>query len=226
MAIQPTIYITASDQSRNGKTLLARLLADYLMLDGADPFLFDTDAPDGPLRNFFPGRTAMVDFAAIRGQMKLFDTILAAPGRDYIIDLPARHLESFLGTERDLKFFSECKKQGFRIFFFFVVDDRMISVRAAREAKENTGIDLFVPVRNMHVRSAWPEDGGALTMPFLAAPIASAINNRRFSFRSFVQGDFQGLSEDQAQELQVFLYETLNNISNLEPVYSLNVLKQ
>jgi hypothetical protein len=225
MAIQPTIYITASDQSRNGKTLLARLLADYLMLDGSDPFLFDTDAPDGPLRNFFPGRTAMVDFAAIRGQMKLFDTILAGPGRDYIIDLPSRHLESFVGTERDLKFFAECKKQGFRIFFFFVVDDRMVSVRAAKEASENTGIDLFVPVRNMHVRSAWPEDGGALTIPFLGAPVASAINNRRFSFRAFVQGDFQGLPEDHAQELQVFLYDTLNNISNLEPVYSLNVLK-
>jgi hypothetical protein len=225
MAIQPTIYITASDQSRNGKTLLARLLADYLMLDGADPFLFDTDAPDGPLRNFFPGRTAMVDFAAIRGQMKLFDTILLSPGRDYIVDLPSRHLESFLATERDLKFFSECKKQGFRIFFFFVVDDRMVSVRAARETREQKGIDLFVPVRNQHVRSAWPEDDGALTIPFLAAPVATAVNNRRFSFRAFVQGDTQGLSEDHALQLQAFLYEVLNNLNNLEPVYSLQALK-
>ena len=75
MAITPTIYVVVSDQHRNGKTLLARLLSDYLLLDGRDPFLFDTDAPDGPLRNFFPGRTALADFAAIRGQMKLFDTI-------------------------------------------------------------------------------------------------------------------------------------------------------
>ena len=52
MAYTPTVYITASDQHRNGKTLLARLLADYLLLDGRDPFMIDTDAPDGPLRNF------------------------------------------------------------------------------------------------------------------------------------------------------------------------------
>jgi hypothetical protein len=225
MAIQSTIYITASDQSRNGKTLLARLLADYLMLDGRDPFLFDTDAPEGPLRSFFPGRTALVDFAAIQGQMKLFDTILAGPGRDYIIDLPLRHVERFLEAEADLSFFSESRKQGFRVFLFYVVDERTQSVRAAKLTRERRGIDLFVPVRNMQVGSAWPEDDGSLTIPALNPGLSAVVNNKRFSFRAFVQGDVQGLPDQQAQVLQAFLYETLSNLNNLEPVYSLGVLK-
>jgi hypothetical protein len=226
MAVQPTIYVVASDQHRNGKTLLARLLVDYLMLDGRDPFVIDTDAPDGPLRNFFPGRTALADFAAITGQMKLFDTILAAPGRDYIVDLPARHTENFFAAERDLGFFAECKKQGFRIFLFFVVDQSFVSLKAAQTLQHYPGVDLFVPVRNLLVRSNWPEDDGALTMPYLAAPLASAVGNRRFSFRAFVQGDTQGLAPDAVQLLQNFLYEVLNNLSNLEPVYSLGALKK
>jgi hypothetical protein len=226
MAVQPTIYIVASDQHRNGKTLLARLLVDYLMLDGRDPFVVDTDAPDGPLRNFFPGRTALADFTAITGQMKLFDTILASPGRDYVVDLPARHTESFFAAERDLGFFSECKKQGFRIFLFFVVDQSFASLKAAQSLQHYRGVDLFVPVRNLVVRSIWPEDDGALTMPYLAAPLASAIGNRRFSFRAFVQGDPQGLSADAVPVLQNFLFEVLNNLSNLEPVYSLGTLKK
>ncbi len=226
MAIQPTIYIIASDQHRNGKTLLARLLVDYLMLDGRDPFVIDTDAPDGPLRSFFPGRTALADFAAIKGQMKLFDTLLAAPGRDYVIDLPARHTENFFAAERDLSFFLECKKLGFRIFLFFVVDQSIISLKAARLLQHYPGVDLFVPVRNQLVRSAWDEDDGSLTLPFLPAPVASAISNKRFSFRNFVQGDTQGLAADMVPELQTFLYETLNNLSNLEPVYSLKTLQK
>jgi hypothetical protein len=226
MAVQPTIYIVASDQHRNGKTFVSRLLVDYLLLDGRDPFVIDTDAPDGPLRNYFPGRTALADFAAIKGQMKLFDTILASPGRDYVVDMPARHTESFFAAERDLSFFAECKKAGFRVFLFFVVDDSFTSLKAARALEHYPGIDLFVPVRNMMVRSSWPEDDGALTIPYLAAPVASAITHRRFSFRAFVQGDLQGLGDDMVPQLQSFLYDTLSNLSNLEPVYSLKGLQK
>jgi hypothetical protein len=226
MALEPTLHVVASDQNRNGKTLLARLLTDYLLLDGHDPFLIDTDAPDGPLRAFFPGRTALADFASIRGQMKVFDTILAAPGRDYVIDLPARHSESFFAAEQDLGFFREAKAAGFRVFLFFLVDEGFPSLKAARAAQRCPGVDLFVPVRNLMVRSSWPEDDGALTMPYLSAPVASIIGNRRFSLRAFVQGEQQGLSTEQVAELQAFLFETLNGLSNVEPHYSLSTLKR
>lgn len=226
MALAPTIYIIASDQHRNGKTLLARLLADYHLLDGRDPFLIDTDAPDGPLRNFFPGRTTLADFASIRGQMRVFDTILASPGRDYIIDLPARHFEPFFAAERDLRFFAECRRVGFRIFLFFVVDNSFASLRAARGLEHYPGVDLFVPVRNQFVRSQWPEDDAALFIPYMPAPLAMAIGNRRFSLKNFVQGDTQGLPPDQVSQLQSFLYEVLNNINNLEPLLTMRGLRR
>ncbi|MFO1033787.1 MAG: hypothetical protein U1E15_06850 [Hyphomicrobiales bacterium] len=221
MATAPTVHIVCSDQHRNGKTLLARLLVDFLMLDGRDPFCVDTDAPDGPLRTFFPGRTALADFAAITGQMKLFDTILASPGRDYVIDLASRHLDRFFQTAADLDFFAECHKAGFRIFVFFIVDNSFSSLKAAYALQRTAGVDLFVPVRNMLVRSHWPENEGALTLPFLAAPVASAIANRRFSLRSFVNGDPQGLAPDMEQELRAFLYEVLNGLNGLEPLRAL-----
>lgn len=222
----PTVHIVCSDQHRNGKTLLARLLVDYLLLDNRDPFIVDTDAPDGPLRNFFPGRTTLADFAAIKGQMKLFDTILAAPGRDYVIDLPARHTENFFHTARDLDFFAACKEQGFRIFVFYMVDNTFTSLKAAQTLQRDKSIDLFVAVRNGQVGSTWPEDDGALTLPFLPAPVASAIANRRFSLREFVQGDPQGLDSAMVLQLQNFMLEVLNSFHNLEPIHSLKMLKQ
>jgi hypothetical protein len=224
MAQSPTVYVIASDQHRNGKTLLARIIADYLLLDGRDPFLIDTDAPDCPLRAYFPGRTALADFAAITGQMKLFDTILGSPGRDYVVDLPVRHMENFFAAERDLNFFREAHAQGFRIFLFFIVDNSFTSQKMARSLQYHPGVDLFVPVRNMMVKSTWPEEDGALTLPFLPAPVASAIGNRRFSLRGFVQGEMQGLNEQDASALQSFLYEVLGNLTNLEPALSLKGL--
>lgn len=225
MAYTPTVYITASDQHRNGKTLLARLLADYLLLDGRDPFMIDTDAPDGPLRNFFPGRTALADFAIMPGQMKLFDTIIASPGRDYVIDLPARHTDGFFQAVTELNFFEELKKLGFRIIVFYIVDRQPASLRAAKIIQKFPNIDLFVPVENQHVGSFWPKSEGDLVIPALPQALAIAIADRRFSLRGFVLGDTQHIAEEYQPILSNFLYEVLNNLGNLEPLVSLQNLR-
>jgi hypothetical protein len=221
----PTVYITASDQHRNGKTFLARLLADYLMLDGRDPFMIDTDAPDGPLRLYFPGRTALADFAQIHGQMKVFDTILASPGRDYVIDLPARHMEGFFKACSELHFFEEAKRAGFRIILFFIVDRSLHSLKAARALETTSGIDLMVPVINEYIGSQWPDHDGALIIPNLNKDIATAISDRRFSLRNFVLGEAQGLSEEHQHELNTFMYDLLNTLNNLEPLITVKALR-
>jgi len=223
---QPTVHIVCSDQHRNGKTLLARLLVDFLLLDGRDPLVIDTDAPEGPLRAFFPGRTTLADFAAITGQMKVFDTIMNSPGRDYVIDLPVRHREAFFAAARDLNFFEECHKTGFRVFVMFIVDSSLASLKIARQVREDRSIDLFVPVRSMLVNSQWPADEGALTLPLLPAPLASAISNKRFSLREFINGDPQGLDDDMAHTLRTFMYEVLTGLNNLEPINTLEALKR
>ena len=226
MAHIPTVYITASDQHRNGKTLLARLLADYLMLDGHDPFMIDTDAPDGPLRNYFPGRTALADFSQMQGQMKLFDTILASPGRDYVVDLPVRHMENFFKAVGELNFFDEVHKAGFRIFVFFIVDRTTTSLKVARSIQEFPSIDLFVPVRNEFVGSNWPKEESGLVIPALPQALAFAITEKRFSLRSFVLGDTQHLPPEYHTMLSTFLYDVLGNLGNLEPLASLKSLRE
>jgi hypothetical protein len=225
VANTPTVYITASDQHRNGKTLLARLLADYLMLDGRDPFMLDTDAPDGPLRNFFPGRTALADFAQMQGQMKLFDTIIASPGRDYVVDLPARHLEGFFKAVSELHFLEETAKAGFRIILFFIVDRSSSSLKAARAHEHIKGVDLFVPTINNFVGSHWPNSDGAFIIPALPQAISFAISEKRFSLRNFTLGDPQGLDNELQPTLSNFLFDVLGNLSNLEPLISLNTIK-
>jgi hypothetical protein len=224
VAQAPTLYISCSDQHRNGKTFLARLLVDYLMLDGRDPFAIDTDAPDGPLRAFFPGRTALADFSQISGQMKVFDTILASPGRDYVLDLPVRHMESFFKAVAELNFFEEAHRAGFRIMVFYVVDRATTSLKSARAVQEFPGIDMFVAVTNEFVGSSWPRGEGCLALPELPRNLAIAISDKRISLRSFVLGDRQNLPENQINMLSSFLSQTLANLANIEPIFSLKQL--
>jgi hypothetical protein len=226
VAQAPTLYISCSDQHRNGKTFLARLLVDYLMLDGRDPFAIDTDAPDGPLRSYFPGRTALADFSQISGQMKVFDTALASPGRDYVIDLPVRHMEPFFKAVAELDFFEEAHRAGFRVMVYYIVDRSATSLKAARAIQEFPGIDMFVAVANEFVGTSWPRDEGCLVLPELPRNLAIAISDKRISLRSFVLGDRQNLPENQINMLNSFLSQTLANLANIEPIFTLKQLTE
>lgn len=221
MAEKPTIHIIASDANRNGKTLLARLLADYLLLDKRDPFLIDTDAPEGPLRHFFPGRTVLADFDKIPGRMKVFDTILASPGRDYVVDLPQRHMHPFFTATSELDFWAEARRLGFRVFIYFVVDRAATSLRAAKEIEQLAKADLFVAVRNDHVGSSWPAHEPSLHLSSLPRHLAVEISDKRFSLSQFVLGEEQQLPHADVIKLNQFLVEALDEINGLEVVVSL-----
>jgi hypothetical protein len=223
---RPAVYIICSDQHRNGKTLLARVLVDYLLLEDRDPFAIDADAQKAPLRGFFPGRTALVDLEAITGQMKVFDTILASPGRDYVIDLPALQTERFFAVADDLNALAAMHEAGFRIVVFFVVDKRQASALIAEAMTRRAGIDLSVPVVNNYVGSSWGDRGYALIMPELNQSTIAAIANKRVSLRAVAEGDSEGLTEPQQREVIAFLSAVMRDLSDVDPIVSLNELKR
>jgi hypothetical protein len=227
LATRPVVYIVCSDQHRNGKTLLARALVDYLMLDGHDPFVIDADFPHGSLRSFFPGRTSVVDFETIRGQMTLFDTILGSPGRDYVVDLPATQTTRFCKAATDLGFFTEARRSGFAVVILFIVDKTAESLASAAEVEKMTKLDLLIPVRNAFVGSALPAkyDGLTVTMPALDPKCLALIANKRFSFREFLLGDEAAVPEPLRRSLKSFLYVVMSAFNGITPTLSQAVLK-
>ena len=112
MPAPPTIYIVCSDRGRNGKTLLARVLTDHLLIDERDPFCFDLSAPEGALRAYFPGRTALIDINDENTRAKLFDIILSRTGRDYVIDVPGAQFARFCEAAADNTLPAEPRANG------------------------------------------------------------------------------------------------------------------
>lgn len=221
MAENPTVHIIASDQTRNGKTLLSRLLADYLLLDSRDPFLIDTDPPDAPLRAYFPGRTQLADLDNVQGQIKIFDTILASTGRDYVIDLNARHTDAFFQQVKDLDFTTELKNRGYRIVVFFIVDSVLESAKAFRIISRTIRADLHLPVRNAFIGTSLPADENAFDLPLLNEQTFKQIVHRHFSIREFVLGDPQNLPPADDLALKRFVYTIMQGFTDLEPALRL-----
>jgi hypothetical protein len=227
MASPPLIVLVCSDRHRNGKTLLARVLVDFLLLEGRDPFVLDLGFPEGALRDFFPGRTALIDFAHVSGQMKIFDTILAGPGRDYVIDLPAQQLGRFCEAMGDLKFHEAASAAGFNFAVIFIVDEAEESLRSAAAVEDILMPDLFVPAANRFVGSALPDgvEGPTLTMERIDPDLHAIITNRRFSFRSFLLGEESGVPMRLRPNLKTFLHTLIAGFREFEPALSLLKLR-
>ena len=228
MPAPPTVFIICSDQVRNGKTLLSRVLVDFLLLEGHDPFCFDLSHPEGALRAFFPGRTTLVDFAMPESRAKVFDTILALSGRDYVIDVPAQHLARFCEAAGGDEFMARARAKDFRIAVLYIVDRDEKSLHTAVAVEELLQPDIFVPAGNRLVGSALPDGvpGPVLVMERMEDDLAAIVSNRRFSLRAFMQGDEAAVPVRSRGSLKNFLHGLVTGMREFEPALSLQSLRE
>lgn len=228
MPAPPTVFIVCSDQARNGKTLLARVLVDFLLMEGRDPFCFDLAHPEGSLRAYFPGRTALVDFSMPEGQAKVFDTMLTRAGRDYVIDLPARLLAGLCEAAAERGLADRAREKDFRLACLYVVDRDEKSLGTAVAVEEILVPDIFVPVANRFVGSALPDGvpGPVLVMERLEEALHGVVSNRRFSLRAFMQGEEAGVPARQRTGLKNFLHGLVTGMREFEPALSLQALRE
>lgn len=227
MPAPPTVFIICSDQVRNGKTLLSRVLIDFLLLEGHDPFCFDLSHPEGALRAFFPGRTSLIDFAQPESRAKVFDTILSRSGRDYVIDVPAQLLAMVCEAAAGDDFVARAREKDYRIAVLYIVDRDEKSLGTAVAVEELLQPDIFVPVANRLVGSALPDGvpGPALIMQRMEDDLSVLVSNRRFSLRAFMQGDEAAVPTRYRNGLKNFLHSLVTGMREFEPALSLQSLR-
>jgi hypothetical protein len=227
MPAPPTVFIICSDQVRNGKTLLSRVLIDFLLLEGHDPFCFDLSHPEGALRAFFPGRTSLIDFTQPDSRAKVFDTMLSRSGRDYVIDVPAQQLAMFCETAAGDDFVTLAHRKDFRVAVLYIVDRDEKSLGTAVAVEELLEPDIFVPVANRLVGSALPDGvpGPALVMQRMEDELSVLVSNRRFSLRAFMQGDEAAVPARFRNGLKNFLHGLVTGMRDIEPALSLQSLR-
>lgn len=191
-------HIVCSDQSRNGKTLVARLLCDYLILSRRAPLIFDAAPSTGGLRSWFPARASKVELSTTAGQMAVFDRALAQPLHDCVVDLPAHLLPAAADLMRHIGFGEERHTPGLELVVLYVADRNVDSLLAGRKLRGTLRPARFIVVKNEAIRRDEPDrvakflyDGlareGQLVVPELDGAVTAAIEDKTFSFRRFVE---------------------------------------
>jgi len=224
--VTPKIHIICSDQARNGKTLLSRIIADDLTLIGREPMVFDAEYPSGGIRNFLPERTRLVDLTKINGRMAMIDTILGTTPRDYVIDLPCRLLLETFHLFDQIDLVSESRRCGFSLIILFIIDRPFASLRTARQIYNSGQMDRFVPVRNLavghvsdfsQVANLYGElaEDGEIVMQSLDRSVVDQAERRGFSFSAFMMNRYASLPGAVRQDLRYFLNDVFSQIRGI-----------
>jgi hypothetical protein len=227
MADRPAIHIICSDRARNGKTLLARLLADWLRMSGEHPFIIDLDVPGAPLAERYGEDALAADFSKVTGRVALFDTIMNDPGRDYVLEVPARDLDVFLAEADKISFFAEAGEAGLDTVFLFMVDRSLGSIRKARELAGAWPDCQLFPARNKAIGDLLNDEEaselyldlylkGEICLPKLSPDSIATAEFPGFSFQDFANGRIEAPTSFQHYELSDFCDTVFSQFGKLQ----------
>lgn len=176
-----------------GKTLLARLLMEFF-LDQRRPLVgFDLNPRDPTLAGRFPKLVWPVEISDTRGQMGLFDRLIADTASTKVIDLGFGAFEQFFSVMREIGFAQEARRRGIEPIVFFVTDSAMPTLRAYADLRRRLTA-TFVPVHNESVSLMFSKEDfpptrpelGVIRIPRLSQIVRGVVDRPSFSFNAYM----------------------------------------
>lgn len=189
MAFRNSITIVASPRPRVGKTLLARLLTDFHMQEGRNVAAFDLNSGDNTLSQFLPDHVFPASIGNIKGQMELFDRLVASDDTTKIVDLGHTAFESFFAVADQIDFAEEARSRGFAPAIMFMISPDKTAVDGYDKLRKWFPQVTLAPVHNELLgtaphRDKYPIYGGGIPvrLPALTPGLRRYIEKPPFSF--------------------------------------------
>jgi hypothetical protein len=197
------LYIVASQHPRAGKTLIARLLIEYLRSNGRALVGYDLDPREPTLAPYFPGVVWTVDIADTPGQMALFDRLLADHWRTTVIDLGYGLFDQFFAVMAEIGFAHEARQRSLEPIVLFVTDPAPTTARSYADLARRLPETVFVPVHNeatsfMFTAEDFPPtrpECGVIRIPRLSPIVRGVIDRPGFSFAAYMANQPGGPTE-------------------------------
>jgi hypothetical protein len=143
---QTPLYIVASPRPQVGKTFVARLLTDFLRLDGGGVAAFDLNPSGDALRDYLPAVTAAGDIGDIHGQMALFDRLIVADGIAKVVDLGHASFERFFAIVQEIRFVEVALRQSIQPMVLFAANPHPAAVSGYADLLRRFHHVILVPV--------------------------------------------------------------------------------
>ena len=197
------LYIVAAPHPRVGKTLVARLLIEYLRSSGKTLVGYDLDPREPRLAGYFPNLVWTLDIAQTQGQMALFDRLIADSWRTTVIDLGCGLFEQFFAVMAEIGFEQEAQRRGIEPIVLFITDSAPLTARSYSELRQRLRQTTFVPVHNeaaafMFVPQDFPPsraDCGVIRIPRLSPIVRGVVDRPGFSFGAYMEKQPGGPTE-------------------------------
>jgi hypothetical protein len=158
MSFRNSVIIVASPRQRVGKTLLARLLVDFYLQEGRPVAGFDLNSGEGTLAEFLPEQVIASEIGEIKGQMALFDRLIADDGITKIVDLGNESFEAFFSLAHRIDFAREARKRSIAPAVLYMLTPDHTSVEAYRGLRRRLPQATLAPVHNEILGSAQHRD--------------------------------------------------------------------
>jgi hypothetical protein len=213
MSFRSSITIVASPRPRVGKTLLARLLADFHLQEGRAVAAFDLNSGEQTLAQFLPAKTTIASVRDINGQMALFDRLVENEDVTKVIDVGHEAFETFFAVAHQIGFAEEARRRSIAVAILFIATPDQTSVEAYRNLRSRFTYATLAPAHNemlgpVQHREKYPVASGGPVMarvPALAPGLRRYIEKPPFSFAGSEMGNAVGIPIDAHIELQRWL---------------------
>ena len=143
------IHFIGGEKGGVGKSLVSRLLAQYL-IDRELPFLgFDTDRSHGALLRFYAGYASPVLVDRYEALDSIIEAAIAQPERRLLVDLAAQTHDPLVKWMDESGVLEMAGDSGFSITYWHVMDSGRDSVDLLKKLLDRFGARLgYVLVRN------------------------------------------------------------------------------
>ena len=212
---QTPVYIICSPRPLVGKTLIARLLSEFLLLKNGSVAAFDINLKEPALLDYLPGITETAEVDDTFGKMTLMDRLILNDGIAKVIDLGFHAFDEFFKMSEEIGFMKEAGRRGVAPVILFVADTDRASARGYAMLQQQIPPKALVTVDNEFVvRGELPTtmaDGRILRIAALPVFLKTYIDRLTFSFTDYLRHE-----KDSSTELHQWIRNNYLNFRELE----------
>jgi hypothetical protein len=209
------IYIICSPRPLVGKTLIARLLSEFLLLKDGTVAAFDINLKEPSLLDYLPGITETAEVDDTFGKMALMDRLIVNDALAKVIDLGFHAFDEFFKMSEEIGFMKEAARRGIAPVIFFVADADRVSERGYAMLQQQIPPNALVTVDNEYVvRGELPAtmaNGPILRIAALPVFLKTYIDRLTFSFTDYLRHE-----KDSSTELHQWIRNNYLNFREVE----------
>jgi hypothetical protein len=209
------VYIICSPRPQVGKTLVARLLSEFLLLKNGAVNAFDINLKEPSLLDYLPKVTETADVIDTFGKMQLMDRLILNDGVAKVIDLGFHAFDEFFTMCDEIGFMKEALRRSVAPVILFVADVDRTSARGYDMLRQQIPPRALVAVDNEYVvRGELPEAMGlGRVLHFTALPVflKTYIDRLSFSFTGYLRQE-----KDSSTELHQWIRRNYTTFRDLE----------